>query len=276
MSEVAPVTILNVEDYRASRAATTSLLEQAGYQVMEAETGTEALRLAETGSPQLILLDVKLPDFSGYEVCQRLKADPRTALVPVLQISGSMVEGQDKVRGLESGADGYLVKPVSPAELLATIRALLRMRQAELCVRESEERLRLALDAAVLATWDFKVETDEIILGGHHAEIFGLSPAQQSISRAELLALIHPADQAAAEAALARALAEEEKYKQKFRLLHPTGEVRWLHAQGQIYRNEQSEPVRLVGVVRDVTERVQAEAERERLTTYSPLLLTQK
>ncbi|HWQ32109.1 MAG TPA: PAS domain S-box protein [Blastocatellia bacterium] len=140
MTETAPV-ILNVDDYAVSREGVSELLRQAGWQVTEAATGEEALRLSAELQPQLVLLDVKLPDISGYEVCQRLKAGPATASIPVLLVSGVYAEGGDKVRGLESGADGYLVKPVAAAELIATIRALLRMRRAEEEVRRSQREL---------------------------------------------------------------------------------------------------------------------------------------
>jgi PAS domain S-box-containing protein len=259
------ITILNVEDYAASREATSALLHQAGYTVIEAATGHEALRLAESSKPHLVLLDVKLPDLDGYEVCQRIKSDPAISMIPVLQISGSLVESQDKARGLDSGADAYLLKPVNPAELLATIRALLRMRQAELDVRESEERLRMALDAAVLGTWDLNLETDQMIWGGHHAEIFGLSADTQMVSGAEFLQMVHPADRAGVNEAMALALAEGERYRLDYRILLATGEVRWINTQGQVHRDNTGRAIRVVGIVRDITERKLAEADRERL-----------
>ena len=265
MADMLPITILNVEDYFASRTATSALLQQAGYHVVEAETGLQALQLAASVKPHLILLDVRLPDLSGYEVCQRLKSDPVTNAFPVLQISGSMVEGEDKVRGLESGADSYLIKPVNPAELLATIRALLRIRQAELEVRESEERLRLALDAAVLGTWDLNVETDQLVWGGHHAAIFGLPPTTTEISGAEFLALVHPDDVEELQQAMTRALAEGDNYKLEFRITQATGNVRWVSTQAQVYRDSQGQAIRIVGIVRDVTESKQVEVEREQL-----------
>ena len=137
--------ILNVEDYAVSREATSDLLRAAGYVVVEASNGTEALQLIHSENPQLVLLDVNLPGLSGYEVCQQLKANPVTKALPVLLISGSFVEGRDKAQGLENGADGYLIKPVDPVELMAHIKALLRMREAEsereqLLGREREAR----------------------------------------------------------------------------------------------------------------------------------------
>src|SRR5262245_2909104 len=100
-------TILNVDDNEAGRHATSRMLRKARFQVTEAESGAAALRLAREG-PDLIVLDVNLPDHDGFEVCRRLKADPATAAIPVLQLSGSFIQSLDRVRGLESGADGYL------------------------------------------------------------------------------------------------------------------------------------------------------------------------
>lgn len=153
------ITILNVDDYAPSREATGELLRREGFKVVEAEGGEGALSLAREVQPHLILLDVKLPDISGHEVCRRLKADDVTAMIPVLQISGSFVTGQDRVRGLESGADGYLVKPVEPEELIATIKALLRMRLAEEARRETEARYLLLFEGNSLPTWIFDLET---------------------------------------------------------------------------------------------------------------------
>ncbi len=150
--------ILNVEDYAVSREATSDLLRAAGYVIVEASTGTEALQLIHSENPQLVLLDVNLPGLSGYEVCQQLKANPTTKALPVLLISGSFVEGRDKAQGLENGADGYLIKPVDPVELMAHIKALLRMRKAEsereqLLVREREARAQA--EAATRAKDEF-------------------------------------------------------------------------------------------------------------------------
>src|SRR5438132_574534 len=109
MPVAAAATILNVDDLDANRGALSRLLHGEGFRVVEAATGREALRLLG-GKPDLVLLDVQLPDLSGFEVCARLRADPATAPIPVLMVSGVAVSAADQVRGLEC-ADGYLVKP---------------------------------------------------------------------------------------------------------------------------------------------------------------------
>jgi signal transduction histidine kinase len=130
MPEIQPLTILSVDDNDAIRYSFTRYLREGGYKVIEARTGAEALEMARD-QPSLITLDINLPDMDGYEICRRLKGDPATQDIPVLHISASYVDTSDRIRGLEGGADAYLAEPVNRLELLATVKALLRMRQAQ-------------------------------------------------------------------------------------------------------------------------------------------------
>ncbi len=131
MPERPLITILHVDDNEANRYVVNRILRNAGFNVVEAATGEAALQSVTQARPDLIVLDVQLPDFNGFEIAHRLKADPVTASIPILLLSASLVDSKDKVQGLESGADAYLVQPVEAIELIATVRALLRMRQAE-------------------------------------------------------------------------------------------------------------------------------------------------
>jgi two-component system, sensor histidine kinase len=136
-----PATILNVNDDEVSRYLTTRVMRLAGYQVLEAATGEASLQLALEAHPDVVVLDVNLPDISGYEVCARLRAHPETASLAVLHISAIHVSVDKRVRGLEGGADAYLIQPFEPEELIATVRSLLRMRHAEQQLRRQTERL---------------------------------------------------------------------------------------------------------------------------------------
>src|SRR5687768_8372375 len=100
--------VLVVDDDEVKRYTTVRTLERAGYDVREAKTGAEGLLIARE-LPDLIVLDVKLPDLDGFEVCRRLKAEPHTHDIPVVHLSAELVQPQDRVRGIEGGADGYLV-----------------------------------------------------------------------------------------------------------------------------------------------------------------------
>lgn len=137
-----PASILNVDDYLPGRYARTKLLQQAGFPVIEAGSGKEALEVVFKHRPALVLLDVNLPDMSGIEVCKRIRENSETETITILHISASNVLTQHQVLGLESGADGYLVEPVEPAILIATVNAFLRARRAEDALRKSTEEMR--------------------------------------------------------------------------------------------------------------------------------------
>lgn len=124
------LTILHVDDEETNRYTIARMLAHEGFEVKQAVNGREALRLAKD-RPDLIILDVHLPDINGFEVCKILKTDPATATIPVLHISALYITPADKKEGLESGADGYIISPVDQRELITTIKALVRMRQTE-------------------------------------------------------------------------------------------------------------------------------------------------
>jgi PAS domain S-box-containing protein len=141
------VTILHVDDNEANRYVVTRILQNAGFSVVEAATGTTGLEAVANFQPDLVILDVQLPDISGFEVCRQIKANPETAFIPVLHLSASFVQSQDKVEGLDSGADAYLVQPVEPIELLATLRSLLRIRRAEEAALSSAREWQTTFDS---------------------------------------------------------------------------------------------------------------------------------
>jgi two-component system sensor histidine kinase/response regulator len=134
--------ILNVDDYQPSLYARTKVLRQAGFSVLEARDGANALRMVSEQRPSLVLLDVNLPDMTGFEVCKRIRANPGIAGTTVVHISASSSLSQHQVYGLDSGADSYMVEPVEPEVLIATVKAFLRARQAEEALRRSNEDLQ--------------------------------------------------------------------------------------------------------------------------------------
>jgi PAS domain S-box-containing protein len=158
-------TILNIDDNAANRYIKTRLLRAAGYLVVEGSTGTEALRLARQAKPQLALVDVKLPDISGLDVCRSLKSDNCTRPIMVLLVSALAVRCEDKVAGLEEGADGYLVEPADPDELLAMVRALLRLYRQEQTLSAQARLLNLSNDSILI-----RDEQDRIVYWNQGAE----------------------------------------------------------------------------------------------------------
>lgn len=132
--------VLNVDDNDGARYAKSRILTHAGLRVIEASNGEDAIVKAHREKPDLILLDVKLPDINGLEVCRRLKGDPATRPILILQTSASYIDAADKIRALEDGADNYLVEPIEPDELIANVKALLRLGRVERELREMDKR----------------------------------------------------------------------------------------------------------------------------------------
>lgn len=139
----APEVIINVDDNEPARYAKGRLLSRAGFIVHNATNGSEALDLIGTHNADLVLLDVNLPDVNGIEVCRLVKAMPAGASVIVLQISASAISAPHAAAALDSGADAYLTEPVDPEVLIATVRALLRLRKAERELSAANDRLKL-------------------------------------------------------------------------------------------------------------------------------------
>src|ERR1700761_6809269 len=141
-------TLLLVDDDEAKRYVLATWLRRAGHTVVESDTGQDAL--SKVAAAELVLLDVNLPDMSGFEVCKLIKSDPQTAAIPVIQVSSTAVAVADRAHGLTQGADAYLVEPTEPAELLATVTAALRYFRA----RSRAERTAALLAALASVTLD--------------------------------------------------------------------------------------------------------------------------
>lgn len=150
------VTILNVDDTVAARYTKSRILRQAGYAVIEASNGAEALRVVREQLPDLVICDVNLGDMSGIDVCRQIKADPHTRSIPVVQISATFVTPHDQEVGLEGGAEIYLTEPLEPLELTTVVRVLLRLHSMELGLIQSEARWRSLVDSNVVgvAVWE--------------------------------------------------------------------------------------------------------------------------
>ena len=125
---VGPGKILVVDDDPGNREVLEELLQLRGYPVVTAASGPEALELIKKDPPDLVLLDVTMPGMSGYEVCEALRAEPATHLLPIVIVTA--LEGQEeKIRAIEAGADDFLNKPISPPELIARVKSLLRIKE---------------------------------------------------------------------------------------------------------------------------------------------------
>ena len=157
-------TILNVDDNTANRYVKSRVLRAAGFTVVEAGTGGDALRLADERDPDLVLLDVRLPDISGIEVCRRLRTERGTQRIPIIQISATHLTAQDEAQALDAGADIYLFEPVGPQELQSAVRTLLKLHAAE---REREGLVKKAQDGQRAAEQAVRMQDEFLAMLSH-------------------------------------------------------------------------------------------------------------
>jgi len=251
--------ILNVDDNEGARYAKTRVMRLAGFQVIEAGTGGEALRQAAALQPDLILLDTKMPDLNGFEVCRRLKADPRTAHCAVLQTSASYLKIEDKINALNGGADNYLVEPIEPEELVANVNALLRMRAAEARLRESEGRFRQLAENINDVFWIFAPDGSELLyVSPGYATVWGGDIDALRADPMVWLGAVQPQDRDRVAAAFA-GLGRQAPYDEEFRIVASGGGERWIRDRGYAVADEQGRFYRMVRISQDITVRKLAE-----------------
>jgi PAS domain S-box-containing protein len=263
--------ILVVDDFPDGREVSSTFLRHAGYEVTEAATGAQALARAAEGV-DLVILDVNLPDLDGFEVCRRLKADPATTAIPVVHLSAAHREIDDRVRGLESGADAYLTLPVRAEELIATVNSVLRIHRAESELLESQERYRRLIDTALEGVWTLDASGTTTYVNQRMASMLGLTA--EAMLGQPLSAFVHADSRPDAERRFERM---EEGGKEQF-------DLRFRRADGgDLWAIVSTHPIvdadRFVGalvVVTDVTDRQRAEAaEREAEALRSVAILAE-
>ncbi len=135
-----PARVLIVDDTPANVKLLEDLLGFHGYEIQAAANGEAALAIMRDHTPDLVLLDVLMPGMSGYDVCRAIRADPALAMLPVVMIT-ALEDREERVKGIEAGADDFLSKPVNPPELLARVRSLLRIRRLYETVQRQKEQL---------------------------------------------------------------------------------------------------------------------------------------
>mgnify|MGYP001169657324 CR=1 FL=1 len=267
-------TILNVDDDEGSRYAKTKIFERAGYHVLEAGTGNDALKLVQQKRPHLVLLDVGLPDINGVEVCRLIKEDVTTSHIMVLQVSASCVTPNDRVRGLTSGADVYLTEPIESAELLGAAKALLRLYDREEDTRnllkeltERERFIKNLIDAApsIVCLYDLR-ERRNVYMNATNETMLGYALRElQRHGHDALTPLVHANDLPHVWDRLAclPSMSDGEVLAFECRLQSLSMDWRWVNVRIVIFvRNAEGQPTQILGVAEDITDRKQNEQAR--------------
>lgn len=285
--------ILIVDDIPENLRLLASTLSEQGYEVRCAKNGTMALTGARTAPPDLILLDVKMPDMDGYEVCQQLKAEPLTCDIPIIFMS-ALDDVLDKVKAFEVGGVDYITKPLQVGEVLARIKSQLALQaakaeieqlnaeleqrvqqrtaqlaaanqhlqreiterqQAEKLLQESEARLESILDSLEEVVRSASADTFKLLYLNPAAEkVYGRSVLEFFYQPQLWLEVVHPEDRSRVEKS-SQVLLEQGRSHLEYRIVRADGEVRWLSDRSHVIYDVNGAATRLDSIIYDITER---------------------
>jgi len=292
------INILIVDDEPKNLTVVETVLNDPAYRLVRAGSADQALLALVVEEFALLILDVRMPDMTGFELAKMIKERKKTARVPIIFLTAYYNEDQHALEGYGTGAVDYLHKPVNPivlrskvavfadlhrktSEVAAANRALLtevterrraeerlrelndtleeRVAERTEALRESETRMRLAQDAARVGTFDWNVRTGEYVWTPELEAMYGLPPGGFGGTQAAWEQLLHAEDRAEAVRLVARAFETGLPVEGEWRVPWPNGSVHWLMGRFQVFKGATGAPLRMTGVHIDITKRKQAE-----------------
>ncbi len=278
------VNILLIDDQPAKLLSYEVILAELGENLIKATSPHEALGiLLKTEDVAVVLIDVVMPQLDGFQLAAMIREHPRFQKLAIIFVSAIQVGEMDHLRGYEIGAVDYVSVPVVPKMLRAKVRVFVdlyrKTRQLEVLnaeleervaartaeleaqterLRQSEERRSIALSAGDMGSWEVDLVTGHLEWDDGPYRIFGVDPAHFEPTVERIEAMMHPDDREKNALAAIVALGEP-RFQVEFRIVRPSGEVRWCYGAGIITRDAEGNPVRMNGVTVDITDRKRAE-----------------
>jgi PAS domain S-box-containing protein len=279
----------NLDNLLTLQALLHAFLPQAS--LITSQSGADGLRRAKLEGPDAILLDIQMPGMDGFETTRRLKESPATKHIPIILVTAHHTDASCRVQGLECGADAFLSKPIDESELVAQIKAMVRIKLTEDALRqerdsleglvarrtadlsranqalqenlarlaESEERYTRAVRGTSDGLWDWNVLTGEAYFSQRCKELLGLSEAELPNRIEAMFSRIHPEDAPLVRQAVQEHFLRRAPYDVEMRVLAKSGAYLRFRSRGQAEWDEDGVAVRMAGATSDVTERWQME-----------------
>lgn len=282
--------VMIVDDNLDNLRVLENILSAEGHEVLAAIGGAVALQAAARHHPDLILLDIMMPEMDGYEVCRRLKADPATADIPILFLS-ALTEIEEKIQAFEAGAVDYITKPFAEKEVMARVRTHLRLRRMELKLQEevnqavkdktkayeelkrSEELFRVIFERSTLGVTLTAPSGQLLKVNQAFADMLGYQIDE--IQRRNFVDITHADDIAKSYECIRCLLGNEQStYRMEKRYYHKNGQVVWVDLSTTLLRDDDGAPLYFLTSMADITERKRVEEDREKL--QAQLLQSQK
>jgi PAS domain S-box-containing protein len=252
--------ILVVDDNLEILRLFSEMLRVHGYEVLEASTGRRGLQITRQMRPDLLLLDVVMPDLNGIEVCRQIKADSLLSDIFVVLVSGRATTSAEMVGGLEAGADEYITKPVDSAEFLARIRTIVRLRDTTAALRASERHYRSLVDILPDGVGIIDLEGRIADANRQAVTMLGFDNREDLLGKSTL-DLIQPEDHERFKANAAGALKTGIMGNAEYTMIRKTGQRFAVELSVAVSTNAIGQTPGLVMVARDITERKRAEEE---------------
>ena len=262
--------VLVVDDDMAVRLLMCESLEQAGMIVKDAENGIEALSVFKRVQPDIVMLDVKMPKMDGFTACSMLRKLPGGEDVSIVMVTG-LDDVKSIQRAYDVGATDFITKPVNWPILNHRVRYLLRAREAFRALRRSEAKLTQAQRIARLGNWEWNIVDNKLYWSDEIYRIFGLEPQTFGRTHEAFLKSVHPEDREYVENAINKALHENKQYNIDHRIILPDKTERTVHEQAHVIFDETVKPIKMHGIVQDITEHKKAEAKIQFLAYYDVL-----
>lgn len=250
--------VLIVDDESTMRLLTRATLEQAGFEVAEATGGSQALKVFKTLAPDLVLMDVMMPEMDGFVTCTELRKLPGGLHTPILMATA--LEDLDSInRAFEAGATDFITKPLNWTILSYRVRYMVRASQTFAALLRSQRRLAHAQDIARLGYWEWHLEVDRILWSQEIARLFGIQELTGGL--AGFLRCIHPEDKARVLRAIDTARDGGHSFNLDTRIILPDSSELIVNMQAEVTMDSNGRPVQITGTIQDVNERKRAEEE---------------
>lgn len=266
---VPPLALL-VDDEESVRTFLRNALEQSGVRVCEAENGARALEQFVACRPDIVVLDVMMPEMDGFTACAKLRGSLGGSRVPILVMTG-LDDAASIAGAYEHGATDFITKPINPTILNHRVRYMLRGSHTVDALIRSETRLGLAQRIAKIGNWEWRPDTNEFTASSELCRLMGVRPGDFGRTLDAFLQLVHPEDQDHVAKALKGILSERKPCDIDHRLVLPNGADFTVNLQAEAVFDDQLKALSIVGTAQDISERKRSEREIHRLAYFDSL-----
>ena len=268
--------ILIVDDDPVMRIAVTKVLNSTGYDVIEADSGQRGLDAFYAHCPDLVLLDVMMPDLDGYTVCRTIREQEIHQQVPVIMLTG-LNELAATERAFHAGASDFITKPINWLLLDQRLRYAIRSRDLQQKLRKQQKQLSYAHHAAKLGYWELDIANRLVRCSEDLAKLLQFRPTVDGVSDGidvsvdEYLSMVHPDDRFQVGRIFDDAIDSGQPFNTTHRIVLPSGNERIVHQHGELIDEHRANHTVIAGILQDITERKEAEALIEYQNYYDSL-----